>query len=101
MTQASVALAASVAEEGRKEAREEVIEDDQDDAAAPAEPAMISGREDGLDSSGCVCRGVCSVCVWVGGWVRRCRLHGMMERFFSLWRVVAKVVASLGLRITT
>lgn len=44
MTQAKVALAASVAEEGRKEAREEVIEDDQDDAAEPAEPTMISGR---------------------------------------------------------
>ena len=33
MTHAKVALAASVAEEGRKEAREEVIEDDQDEAA--------------------------------------------------------------------
>jgi hypothetical protein len=33
VTHAKVALAASVAEEGRKEAREEVIEDDQDEAA--------------------------------------------------------------------
>jgi len=38
VNQASVAVAASVAEEGRKEAREEVIEDDQDDTA------MIFGR---------------------------------------------------------
>jgi len=61
VTQARVAPAASVAEEGRKEAREEVIEDDQDDAAEPAEAAMISGRTDWTAVWVCGCVGVNSV----------------------------------------
>lgn len=55
VTQARVALAASVAEAGMKEAREEVIEDDQDDAS---QAAILSQGRTGW-AAVCVCGARC------------------------------------------